>query len=200
MPLTVLHGLPGAGKSSFLIEMVNESRAAGRPTLTFCCSDSPQLNARDHVRIEGLLGSRRPGLECSISHFVSTAEGCRLLAETPKGTLVVFDEGYHFSPEIAVEWVKAGDRGVQIYVATPSHQQKAILIAHPHTEKSFPMKCQKCSQAEASTAIIVPGEDATVSLCAECEAAMEAAVRAELLERLQRQGPYPGEKALYQPI
>lgn len=200
MPLTVLNGLPGAGKSSYLIAMVNEASAAGRPAVTFSCSDSPQLNAREYVRIHRMLGSRRPGLVCPITHFVSTSDGGRLLAETPDGTLAVFDEAYHFASEIAPHWIAASARGVQVFIATPSREQKKLLAVHPHAEKTFAMKCQKCSEAEATTAIIVPGEDATLSLCAACEPAMQAGVRSELLERLQRQGPYPGEKALYQPI
>ena len=46
----------------------------------------------------------------------------------------------------------------------------------------------------------MPSSQPDISWDAACETAMKADVRSELLERLQRQGPYPGEKALYQPI
>src|SRR5207302_1293426 len=45
-----------------------------------------------------------------------------------------------------------------------------------------------------------PGKDATRALCDACRAAETEEVRRDLLDRLQRQGPYPGEKAIYQPI
>jgi SAM-dependent methyltransferase len=39
-----------------------------------------------------------------------------------------------------------------------------------------------------------------MALCSQCSDEMIATARRDLLERLQRQGPHPGEKAIYQPI
>jgi SAM-dependent methyltransferase len=200
MPITVLIGLPGAGKSSWLIEMVNAAIADGRPVQTFSCSESPWLDAREHVRIHRLLGCRRPGLVCPIHHYVSTEEGAKRLEETPPGTIAVFDEAYHFGKEIAPRWAEAAERGVEVFLATPSFAQQQALNTHPFTQKDFPMNCQKCLETEATTAVIVPGEDATLSLCDPCEETTRAEVRAALIQRLEEQPPYPGEKALYQPI
>lgn len=62
------------------------------------------------------------------------------------------------------------------------------------------MKCQKCFVATANSSIVLPGKDETMSLCQACNQAMTDAARREVLDRLERQAPYPGEKVIYQPI
>src|SRR5918994_1792666 len=205
MSITIYMGLPGSGKSSRLIELVNAAIAQGHPVLTFACSDSPWLNASDlpagkYIRSHRLLGSRRPGMTTPLDHFVSVDECAAILSRTPPSTLVAFDEAYHFGPDIVPHWLDASQRGLEVLIVSPSEPQLELLEGHEYTATTLPMMCERCSNAEASTFLVLPGENVTLSVCANCDKEMTDAARHEILKRLERQPPYPGEKAIYQPV
>ena len=200
MSISVLTGLPGSGKSTRLIELVNQAIAQDRPVVTFASNSSPWLMARDHLRVNRIIGCRRPGLTCPLHQLVSPDECADILRRTPPGALVAFEEGHYFGLSVVPHWINASKRDLEVLVAMPSQGQLKLLEGQDYTETKLVMNCQQCSEAEATTFIIVPGKDATLSICAKCEATMQDEARWEILERLERQPPYPDEKAIYQPI
>ena len=212
MSLTILTGLPGAGKSARLIELVNAATRAGRPVLTFACSEAPVLFADENYRVRRLLGCRQQGLTCALDHFVTTAECAAVLEQTPPGTLVAFDEAHYFGSELAPYWTHAARRGLEVLLVKISPTQHLQLKNSNPVETALAMKCQRCQRAEATGYLVLrghsaetpfkwwPGDSATVSLCAECEVEMMKSGQREIVERLERQAPYPGEKVIYQPV
>ena len=100
MSLHVFTGLPGSGKSSRLIEVVNSAIARGQPVATFACCESPVLAQRERLRVHRLLGCRRPELTCPLHHFVSTTEAMSILCGLSEGTVAAFEEAQFFGPEI----------------------------------------------------------------------------------------------------
>lgn len=200
MPLRVYRGLPGTGKSSRLIAEVTAARAAGRPVATFASRESPRLRAREHLRETRLLGCRQPGAVCPLDHFVTTDEAAGILAGLPPETLVAIEEAYEFAPRAAADWAAAARRGLEVVVVSPSQSHRAALVPEPLEEVLFTMPCDRCHDREAETFVIVPGQDATRSLCRACMETERAEITHDVLQRLERQPPYPGEKAIYQPV
>ncbi len=200
MPLTVFTGLPGSGKSTRLIELANEAIAVNRTVQTFACNESPWLRAKDSIVREHLLGSRQQGCIFPLNHFVATGDAEKLLREMPAGSLAAFDEAYHFGDALTSAWIEAARRGVEVLVVTPSYGQTKNLNGTDFHQHVFTMKCERCNEREATASIVLPDRDGTLSVCAECERAIVRDARIEILDRLEKQPPYPGEKAIYQPI
>lgn len=200
MSLTLLTGLPGSGKSSYLIRRVNEARAAGKLVKTFECSESPQLQADEYVRSWNIIGSREPKLVCPLDHFVSTAEASEIVRHTPPGALLAFEEAHFFAPDIVPTWLDASERGLEVLLAMPSHPQLSLLDGQKYEVKRFAIDCERCGEREATTFLILP--DATVStvLCDACDAELVESARADIVDRLRRQAPYPGDTTIYQPV
>src|SRR5829696_1141379 len=123
MPITVLTGLPGTGKSSWLIEQVNQAIAAGRPVTTLVCSEYPWPSNHGAFWIHRRLVCRRPGLTTRLSHFVSPEESATVLDHTSTDALVAVEEAYSFGPQVVRDWISAANRGVELIVAVPSFQQ-----------------------------------------------------------------------------
>ena len=199
-PVKILKGLPGSGKSKHLIQLVNAARLQKRPVATFACNESPRMVARDSVRINKLLGCREPGLTCPLDHFASTEDCIKILQRAPKKALVAFEEAHYFSETIVPFWLEAAQRGLEVLVCMPSDPQLALLQKHPCDEKQFKSRCECCHSAEATTFIIVPGQDATQAMCPKCSSDRTLQVRKHIVERLQAQAPYPGQQAIYQPV
>ena len=205
MSLTVLTGLPGSGKSKYLIEQVLEAREQSRPVKTFECSESPWLQADEYVRDWRLIGSRVDGLKCALDHFVSTAEAKDILNGTPPGALVAFEEAHYFDAAIVSSWLEASGRGLDVLVARPSDSQLARLDGNAYEELKFGLQCGRCGVREAVTFVLLPdaGPDhpeSTTALCEVCDAEVTAEARSEIVDRLERGSPYPGEKTIYQPV
>ncbi|MGY1703976.1 methyltransferase domain-containing protein [Geodermatophilus sp. SYSU D00697] len=196
MPLTVLQGPPGSGKSTYLIQLVNSAISGQRRVATFASRDNPNPATVEY----GLLGSRRPGLTCPVDHILGTREAMDTLARLPAGTLVVFDEAYRFGPEVAPGWLDASARGLDVVVATPSDAQLRQLSPEHFVEQVFSSPCQQCGRAEATTALVDVDHNTTLSLCRACEQDLTAAAEADIADRLVEQAPYPGERVVYQPV
>src|SRR4029450_6130818 len=99
----------------------------------------------------------------------------------------------------------ASRRRLETIVSTPSVPQLELLRNHHVTETIFKIRCERCGEREASTGLINPASDhpasdVTIALCSQCSDEMTATAKRDLLQRLQLQGPHPGEKAIYQPI
>jgi len=200
MSITVLRGLPGAGKSSRLIESVNAAIEQGRPVLTFACSDSPWLTTLKHIQVDRMLVCRRPGLTCPLNHFVSAAECAEILRATAPGTLVAFDEAYWFGSDIAPHWIDASQRGLDVLIVWPSEKQRKRLRDYEYTETTLTMTCQRCAESEACIFVYLPNRETILSICASCRVELTEAAQREIRERLDRQSTSLGQNTLYQPL
>ena len=199
MTITVLTGPSGAGKSRYLIEAVNSARAEGRRVSTFMGKDAIAKSANANVWSHGKIGCREPGLECPLDHLVSLPECTAILRDLPSGTLAAFDEARFFEPGIATAWIEASQRGLNLLISTPSPEQVAVLGTRA-AEKRLTATCRRCRGAAATSTFVLPGELDSISVCHACDLELTGQARVEILARLERQAPYPGEKALYQPI
>jgi len=199
MSITVITGPSGAGKSRYLIEAVNAARATGRRVSTFMGKDAVIRSPNANVWSHGRIGCREPGVECPLDHLVSLSECTAILRELPEGTLAAFDEARFFEPDIASAWIEASKRGLSLLISTPSREQVAVL-GDRADEKRLTATCRRCQRALATSTLVLPGEPDSISVCPECDRELTAEARAEIIERLERQPPYPGEKALYQPV
>jgi SAM-dependent methyltransferase/thymidine kinase len=199
MSITVITGPSGAGKSRYLIEAVNAARATGRRVSTFMGKDAVMRSPNANVWSHGRIGCREPGVDCPLDHLVSLTECTTILRELPEGTLAAFDEARFFEPAIASAWIEASQRGLSLLISTPSREQVAVL-GDMAEEKRLTATCRRCQQALATSTLVLPGEPDSISVCPECDRELTAQARAEILERLERQPPYPREKVLYQPV
>jgi SAM-dependent methyltransferase len=200
MSITIFKGLPGSGKSSRLIELVNNAIEQGQPVQTFVCSDFPWLIGYHSYSAQRRLGCRRPGLSCSLDHFVSTDEFTQILELTPTGTLIAVDEAQSFGADLVSHWVKASNRGLDLVLVSPSSEQVKLLQGHEYNEVLFTITCQRCERADAVTVVIPPEAEATLSLCNECFNAMAEEAQKQIVEYLREELPHRGKEALYQPV
>ena len=199
MPITILTGLPGSGKSETVISRVNSALQEGRVALTFLCSDSPILRARPNIAKRGRMGCRS-GLFARVDHFVSTARSIDLLENAPAGALLAFDEAQHFGETIVDSWCAASERGAEILIASPNEAQLKGLKRRGHEAERLRLICQACQEREASAFLCHLDEDRTEAVCAECSDRLTEDARARIIDRLLHGGPQPGEEWLYQPV
>jgi SAM-dependent methyltransferase len=197
--ITLLTGPSGSGKSRRLIETVNEARTAGRSVSTFMASEAAARSPDANVWAHGKIGSRKPGLVCDLDHFVSADESAAILRELPPGTLVAVDEARFFEPHVAYAWLEASRRGLELLISTPSREQVAALGGSA-SEEHLTVPCQRCGHADAVSSLVLPGDLDATSLCAACDQELTAQARAEIVDRLREQAPYPGEEVIYQPV
>lgn len=199
MAITILTGLPGSGKSETLINRVGMALQEGRVALTFSCCDSPTLRARPGIAERRRL-SCRSGLSARLDHFVSTEQSIDLLSEAPAGALLAFDEAQHFGDELVESWCAAAERGAEILIASPSAIQLDALKSRGHKAVHLQLRCQVCHEREASTFFCHLDDDRTESVCDDCCERLRAEAKTEIIDRLRRNAPHPGEEWSYQPI
>ena len=200
MPITILTGMPGAGKSKRLITTVNHARELGRVTITFCCSDSPVLRSRKGFAKHHLLSSRDPAVITRLDHFVSAKECILLLRDAPAGTLAAFDEAQHFGDTVIQPWLLAAHRGVDLLIASPSNAQLEGLRTRGHRVTQLTMRCQRCREVDAATFLCYLDQDRTESVCNSCLKLLQEEARDEILTRLRAQAPHRGQERIYQPV
>ena len=197
--ITVLSGLPGAGKTKTLITRVNQAQQAGRTALVFMCSDSPLLRGRPNIAKHGMIGSRSK-LKTKVDHFVSTDQCIALVGEAPHGALLAFEEALHFGDGLIDAWCAAAHRGAEVLVASPSMAQIEELGRRGCEITRMSLDCQACREREATTFFVHRDEDYTESVCAPCHDRLRTDAKREVVERLERGAPYPGKKWIYQPV
>ena len=200
MPITLLTGLAGSGKSTRLLETVNAALGQGRPALTFACSDAPWLKGREDIQFYKVLTCRRPGLVAPLHHFVSADESAEILRRTPAGTLVAFEEAQYFGPSLVPHWLEADRRGVEVLIASPSGGQLRRLNGHACDRVHLVIKCQRCGAADAVGYFRLPDREATVSVCESCREEMLREGHRDIVGRLRALPPSPGEDVVEQPV
>jgi SAM-dependent methyltransferase len=201
MPITLLTGVPGSGKTTRLVELLQDASASGRRVQTFFCSDAPGLATNEPVSVHRVIASRRPGLVYPIDHLVTAAEAGEILRAEPPGTLVAFEESQWFGREIVSFWLQASRRGLEVVAATPSGRQLAELQGHDYRVMRFALTCSVCGRREA-TGSVPGGEEAneTVGVCDRCRRKLRRRTVRDLRTRLRARPPEPGKRVLQMPI
>ena len=123
-----------------------------------------------------------------------------LVGEAKPGALLAFDEAQHFDDQVVESWCAAADRGTELLIASPSTTQLERLRNRGHKSTQLSLKCQACGRREATTFFCHKDEDRTESVCEACHADMRADAEREVVDRLERGTPYPGEQWIYQPV
>jgi SAM-dependent methyltransferase len=200
MPITVLTGLPGSGKSKRLIETVGAAAGEGRRVETLVSSAYPWPSEHGAFWVHRRIVCGQPGLTCRIDHFVSTEEAASLLATIPAETLVAVEEAYAFGSAAVDDWQRASERGVEVLVAAPSGDQLRLLTAVDHSRIDLELPCQHCRSQRAEEATVVANGNGTSSLCADCFRMLAHRAEGEIADLLRAEHPYPGEEVLYQPV
>lgn len=207
MPLTAFVGPAGGGKTTRLIQHLHEAERDGRNALLFLCSESSELRSRPHVKAGGLMGSRTPGADFEITHFVSATEARKELSELPPGSLAAFDEAGFFGTAMVNGWIEAARAGVEILLSSLREDQIRLLVAagYPMTRISIP--CMLCETAEATEHFDAhsPYESKSLVVCGRCLRAIDSNRAsgdrvATVLDELESIKPFPGEKRSYQPL
>ena len=199
MPITILTGLPGVGKTERLILTVAEAQKAGRTTATFLCSDSTRLRTRRHITEHRKLGSRS-GMRTQVDHFVSADRCVELLQDAQPNALLAFDEAYHFGERMVEHWCAAAGRGAELLIAAPSGPQVTALKTLGHHATHLTLDCQACARREATQFFVYDQESRTEAVCAKCFRRMRKNAKREIIKCLREGKPFPGTKATYQPI
>ena len=200
MPITLLTGLAGSGKSTRLLETVNAALGQGRPVLTFACSDAPWLRGREDIQVYQVLTCRRPGLVAPLHHFVTPEQSAEILRKTAPGTLVAFEEAQYFGPSLVPHWLEADRRGVELLIASPSGGQLRRLDGHACDRVHLVIRCQRCGAADAVSYFRLADREATVSVCESCRDEMVREGHRQILDRLRAMHPSPGEQVIEQPV
>lgn len=199
-PLIVLTGLPGTGKSSFLIRALRAHKEAGRQVSLLLSSESSHLTRRANVAPGKFMGCRVPKLGFPITDVVPTATARALLEAAPAGSVVAFDEAQYFQPELAQHWLEASRRGVFVIVGTPSRAQLALLTAAGVSPRNLDADCALCGHVKSDTVIYKTNLKEPTHVCSACARTFEADALAKLLADVEAGSPFPGEKHTYQPF
>ena len=200
MPITLLTGLAGSGKSARLLETVNTALEQGRPALTFACSEAPWLQGREDIQVYQVLTCRRPGLVAPLHHFVTAEQSVEILRRTAPGTLVAFEEAQYFGPSLVPHWLEADRRGLHLLIASPSGGQLRRLNGHACDRVHLVITCQRCGAADAVGYFRLPDRDATVSVCEACRDEMTRLGHRQIVDRLREMAPSPGQEVTEQPV
>jgi SAM-dependent methyltransferase len=200
MPITLLTGLPGAGKSRRLIELVNAADAEGRPVQTFVCNEFPWPSHHDAFWVHRRLVCAEPGLTCEIDHFVSRKEAASILRDAPPGSLAAIEEGYAFTYSAVADWKAASQRGVEVVIAAPSDHQIGLLDEREYVDIALTVDCQRCRKRAAKEALISSDGNSAMSVCSRCFKELAEEAKRTIVECLREEHPFPGEEALYQPV
>ena len=199
MPITILTGLPGSGKSETLITSVRSALQEGRVAETIMCGDSPVLRARPRLAVRGTMGCRS-GLTTRLNHFVPVEQAIKLLADAPPDSLLAFDEAHYFGQGVVESWCAAADRGVEILISSPSVAQLKALNERGHEASRLRLTCQICREHDASGFFCYLDDDRTESVCDDCFKRVKTETRVEIVRRLRCNPPNPGEECIYQPV
>ncbi len=163
------------------------------------CSDSSILRARPNITKRGRMGCRS-GSTTTVDHFVSAERCIALVGDATRGSLLAFDEAQHFGERLVEAWCAAADRGAELLIASASPAQLEALGRKGHKPTRLSLECQSCRQCEATTFFVHRDEDRTESVCERCHDRLRADAEREVVERLERGIPFPGEKSIYQPV
>ena len=199
MPLRILAGLPGSGKSKRLIAEVNAARESGRTVQTFACRDSFILQERPNIVRRGQIGSRAR-IKTRLDRFESASDTILFLQAAEPGWLLAFDEAQYYGVDVVQAWCDASDRGADVLLASVSEEQMDLLTQRGYESTVLPIACQECRDEEAKTFFALVDENRTISVCDACHDEMKRRVEQQVVKSLEAQAPHPGRNIIYQPV
>lgn len=194
LDLTVLIGVPGAGKSRRLIRAVNDARAEGRLARVFLCRENPRVAHKERDRT---LRCRDPQTWCDLDGFLTSEETIVALDEMSADALAAVDDSQSFSLAVAHAVVRAATRGVRCIVSVPSPQQLQVFRDHGIAPTELTLLCQRGCGEPGTTAVLTE-KGHTLTVCAKCLALIGAEAVTAVREHLaNRFGP---PRALHEPV
>ena len=200
MTIEILTGLPGSGKSEYLIAKVQSARADGITALTFFCSESMANKDVKNTEEKQQIISSRSGSSIELDRFEPVAETIKFLRTAKSGWLLAFEEAQYFRIDIVDAWCDASDRGVSILISSPSKEQLALLLERGHACTNLTLYCQKCGNGEATAFFCYLDENRTISVCNSCYCEMKCMAEERIVSQLVAAAPHPGREIIYQPV
>lgn len=197
MSIEVLTGLPGSGKSAEIIRRTNALRAQ-QANVFLLAMPSQHVASGDtqHRHI-----ASRNGTSALLDAIAEPDEIAALITDKAEPeTTFLFDDAQVFPETIVDAWKAASEAGSTVIVACPSHAQQSLLKAHGANIRKMSKRCDLLADGEASQFFIMPGSNATISVCDRCATALQTRAATGLREQLIAMEPYPGNERIYQPI
>lgn len=198
--LTVLTGLPGTGKTSTLIRLLQEHQVAGRDVKLYLSGENSLLTQRPNVVAGGRMGCRNPKFSFTISEVLKTDQAIERLVSAAPGSVAAFDEAQYFQPHIVAAWIAAAQRGVHVIISTPSASQRAALSAKAIQLTDLNIPCVTCGKRKSTVVIYKENLAQPTPVCGSCESDHYETTVAQLLNDVRESEPFKGEKKTYQPF
>ncbi|WP_422002615.1 hypothetical protein [Reyranella sp.] len=202
MGLRIIVGVPGSGKSARIIEIVEERRKRQQPVYLFLCRDGGVLEKSASIATHGLVSSRN-GQRTAIDHFETTATTLDILRpflEDREPATLVFEEAQYFLADIAPVWVRLHERGHDVWVSTPTEQQRQFLQKSGGEVTTLVARCNLFADGDATQFFILPETNTTLSVCDSCAKLLRDKAVETISLMLIKNEPHRGEKRVYQPI
>ena len=201
MPIDVLTGLPGSGKSTHLVRSVSQHRADGKPTWLFLCSDAFQIKKQDPISLHKRV-STRAGESCDVDYFVSTKEALEIIEslESDPPAFFAFEEAQYFGDALVEPLRRLSAAGHQVLISTPTPRQISALGTEGVNVITLKTTCNLLSDGEATKFYVLPETQVTLSVCDSCSEALVSQARQQIYKMLVKNEPHPGEKRVYQPV
>jgi len=198
MPLTLLTGPPGAGKTAHAIDRLEAADRTGRSTFAIVCADLARSSATDRHLRAGRFASRN-GRSWVIDALLTEADLSSSLAGIAPDSLVVIEDAYGYSAAVSHILRDASARGLEIIVVAPSSAQQEAL-ARDATIVPFTKPCDRCGQRPGVRPVIEAATGVAATYCEPCFAQASDEASIWLRQVLREGGPHQGTEYLYQPI
>lgn len=200
MPIHVISGLPGSGKTTRVIEIVRSLRASSQPVALLVNSAAVEFSETSAVRRFGKISSRA-GVTLEIDHLMDPEETQKFLADsTALPSTLVFDEAQYYGDTLIGEWSRLSKEGFKVVLSTPSQKQLNLLSKESITVEKLETQCALLQDGPASQFFVLPETNITLSVCEDCAAILLQRARESLSATLIAQEPHPGQARVYQPI
>jgi thymidine kinase/SAM-dependent methyltransferase len=201
VPIQIVTGLPGSGKTTYIMEKIESLRAAREPVLFFMCADAAEIGPETSVRLDHAQLSRA-GQRCRIDHFIGIAETKQLLSqlEHDKRYTLVFDEAQYYGLGLVDAWIDLSAKGHSIVLSTLAHFQIEALQGVAPQVYELKGQCALMSDGPATQFIYSPDSGISFSVCDACNEVLRQKALRTVIQMLTDQEPYPGEPRIYQPI
>lgn len=202
--ILIFTGLPGSGKSSKIIEMLNEQRNNKKDCLFILSNENDILTKRPKVK-NFEFGCRKPNLSTKIDYIVSTNDLDTLLNKFKNNLDIYIDEAQYFTDQLVNICKKQITLGKKFIISCPSFEQLEKFKTLKNNNdlnikiKNFELNCLNCRDEIATKYYIDKYGDFTVALCNKCFGEY-INISNQITETLIKIAPRPNEKVIYQPV
>ncbi len=200
MPIEIIVGLPGSGKTNEIVRRANYLRSKKEPVFLFV----PRTRETEGNLALAQFGSiaSRTGALTTVDHFVPPLQARRILLNfmsSPPVTLL-FDEAQYYGVDFVELWKALSIAGHSVVVSTPSQPQIDALADMDHSVTRLGISCNLLDDGDATEFFVLPERHTTLAVCSECARQLQNMARASIKARLIANEPHPGEPVCYQPI